>query len=480
MKRFTFHVLRFTLIFLFLISPILSAQAQDPTPTPTADSAAASAAPIPLVHQVEEGENLTYIAETFGTTVEELLAVNGLDAEAVLYVGQELIIPGGEGEAVATLYTAQVGDTVTAVAATFNTTVPDLLASNRLIHSDYALMPGQTLSVVSRTGSALPQPVTGTPYIVQPGESLTMIAAKYNVSPAALAALNDLPFPVYLFSGQRLRLPSADSYRFLPGAWVDVQIHPATIIPGATVSIYVESLLDGRPSGHFGTQPLQFSPFAEGFVALVGLDAFAEPGDYVLDLGGSGSQPWQPMSQVVPVQAVDYGTQYITVGEELNGLLDPQLRLNEDAVLAEIYGRFTEPQQWQGIFQSPITTTVISAGYGDSRSYNNGPIEIFHTGVDYAAPEGTLILAPANGTVVFSQETELRGIVTIIDHGLGVMTAYFHQVESLVQVGDVVAVGQQIGKVGSTGLSSGAHLHWDVRVMNVAVDGRQWLTEEFP
>jgi murein DD-endopeptidase MepM/ murein hydrolase activator NlpD len=148
--------------------------------------------------------------------------------------------------------------------------------------------------------------------------------------------------------------------------------------------------------------------------------------------------------------------------------------------LVPLFSQFTEPQQWQGLFQAPITTTIVSAGYGDGRSYNNGPIAIYHTGVDYAAATGTSILAPANGTVIFSDVLELRGLVTIIDHGLGVMTAYFHQIESLVQVGDVVTTGQVIGKVGSTGLSSGPHLHWDVRIMNVPVNGLQWLNEQFP
>jgi murein DD-endopeptidase MepM/ murein hydrolase activator NlpD len=60
------------------------------------------------------------------------------------------------------------------------------------------------------------------------------------------------------------------------------------------------------------------------------------------------------------------------------------------------------------------------------------------------------------------------------------MTAYFHQTESLVQAGDMVTTGQVIGTVGSTGLSSGPHLHWDVRIMNVPVDGLQWLNEQFP
>jgi murein DD-endopeptidase MepM/ murein hydrolase activator NlpD len=215
-------------------------------------------------------------------------------------------------------------------------------------------------------------------------------------------------------------------------------------------------------------------------VALVGLDAFAEPGLYDLELSGSGSQPWRPLRQIVPVQAGSYITQSVVVGEELNDLLDPAVRAEEDAFLAQFFNQYSDTQQWQGLFQAPITTTIISAGYGDPRSYNGGPVEIYHTGVDYAAATGTAILAPANGTIVFNDTTRVRGLVTIIDHGLGVMTAYFHQSESFVNVGDVVTTGQKIGAVGSTGLSNGPHLHWDVRVLNVPVDGRQWLNEQFP
>jgi murein DD-endopeptidase MepM/ murein hydrolase activator NlpD len=476
MKRVAFHILGIALPILLLL-PTAVLLAQDPTPTAVAST---DDPLIPLVHTVEEGENLTYIAETFGTTVEEILLVNNLSADALLYVGQQLIIPGGSGDAVATIYTAQLGDTLPSIAAAFNTDVDSVMSTNHLLQREAALLPGQSLAIISRTGSALPQAVTGRPHVVAPGESLLMVAARYHINPTELAALNELPSPTYLFPGQRLRIPGETQYRFLPGEWVDVQIRPLPITPGSTIAIYVENLLDGTPSGQFGEQFLHFTPSGDGFVALVGLDAFAEPGLYTLALSGSGSQPWRPMQQQIPVAPGSYTTQYITVGEELSGLLDPQLRVDEDAFLATFYGQFTETQYWDGLFQSPVTSTVITAGYGDGRSYNGGPIEIFHTGVDFGGITGTLILAPAAGKVVFSDVTELRGLVTIIDHGLGVMTAYFHQSESFVAVGEVVTAGQSIGAIGSTGLSSGPHLHWDVRIMNVPVNGGQWLSEDFP
>jgi murein DD-endopeptidase MepM/ murein hydrolase activator NlpD len=75
---------------------------------------------------------------------------------------------------------------------------------------------------------------------------------------------------------------------------------------------------------------------------------------------------------------------------------------------------------------------------------------------------------------------ELRGRTVIIDHGLGVMTGYYHLADLFVDVGENVAAGQPVGLGGSTGLSTGPHLHWDLRIMGVPVDGIRWTEEAFP
>lgn len=453
--------------------------AQDATPVPTPGGSL-----IPLVHVVQEGENLTIIANTYQVTVEELLAINNLANADTLALGQQLIIPGGTGEAVVTAYTVQAGDTLAYIAAIFNTTPDEVMAVNGRINRQEQPVIGDTLTIVSRTGSALAQPVTGTPHVVKAGESLLTIAAQYGRTPAEVATANNLTYPYAVFRGQRLRIPAigpdAAVYRDLPGEWVEVGLRPLPIQQGSTVSIFVQNLLDGTPQGSLAGQPLRFFPYEDGFVALAGIDAFTEPGIYTLELTGSGSQPWRPFSQNVPIASSGFGLQQIVVEEEQSALLDPQIRQEEDAFLAEIYYQSSDTQAWDGLFQFPVTTTVVTAGYGDGRSYNGGPVEIYHTGVDFDGVVGTPILAPANGTVVFADLLELRGNVIIIDHGLGVMTAYFHLSEMFVTEGDTVTTGQPIGAGGSTGLSTGPHLHWDVRVNNVPVNGLQWTEQLFP
>jgi murein DD-endopeptidase MepM/ murein hydrolase activator NlpD len=121
---------------------------------------------------------------------------------------------------------------------------------------------------------------------------------------------------------------------------------------------------------------------------------------------------------------------------------------------------------------------VISAPYGDARSYNQGPVEIFHTGTDFIGAIGTPIYAPAAGQVVFSNTLSIRGNTLIIDHGLGLMTGYYHLSSIHVAEGDLVEAGQLIAEGGSTGLSTGPHLHWELRIKNVALDGMQWIEED--
>ena len=471
-----------------LAQPIALMAQTEPTPaqpavtpaavTPTPDPAAP---PVPRVHVVVEGENLTTIATDYGVTVEDILAINNLANGDFLQLGQELIIPGGTGEAIATVYSIGPGDTLAEVAAIFNTTLPDVIATNRLIAADLPLIVGQTVPVVSRTGSAAPRPATGRPYLVAAGDTLLTVAAAHKLTPAALAAANGLSGST-LFPGQRLRIPDETAvYRELPQGWLDVRVSPTNPGQGSTVAITVANLLPGTPAGRLGEQALHFAPAADGYVALVGLDAFAEPGLYDLEISGGDERGlWQPLRMRLPVTATAYDTQYITVGEALDGLLDPAVRATEDEFLHGIFAVFDETQHWEGVFQYPVTTTIISAGYGGRRSYNDGPIEIYHTGLDIAAPQGQTVSAPAAGVVAFSDVVELRGGIIIVDHGRGVMTGYYHLSERLVNAGDAVAAGQPIGSVGSTGLSSGPHLHWDLRIMGVPVDPLPWTERTFP
>ena len=93
-----------------------------------------------------------------------------------------------------------------------------------------------------------------------------------------------------------------------------------------------------------------------------------------------------------------------------------------------------------------------------------------HNGLDIAAPTGTPIQAPAAGTVTFAGMRGGYGYLTIIDHGDGTETRYAHQDRLSVSTGDRVDQGQIIGTVGSTGMSTGPHLHFEVRRDGEAID----------
>ena len=104
----------------------------------------------------------------------------------------------------------------------------------------------------------------------------------------------------------------------------------------------------------------------------------------------------------------------------------------------------------------------------------------YHSGHDYGADTGEPVLAPITGTVVLAEPLQVRGKVVILDHGLGVFTGFWHLSQIDVEAGQVVGRGEQVGLVGNTGLSTGPHLHWEMRVHNMPVNPIQWMRQEFP
>ncbi len=105
---------------------------------------------------------------------------------------------------------------------------------------------------------------------------------------------------------------------------------------------------------------------------------------------------------------------------------------------------------------------VISTPFGAQR-YVNGEAKSPHSGLDIAAPRHTPIVAPLTGKVILRESMFLNGNTIVIGHGNGLVSVYCHMQDFAVQVGDWVKTGQKIGTVGSSGRSTGPHLHWGVR-----------------
>jgi murein DD-endopeptidase MepM/ murein hydrolase activator NlpD len=141
------------------------------------------------------------------------------------------------------------------------------------------------------------------------------------------------------------------------------------------------------------------------------------------------------------------------------------------------------PQKfWHGPFLKP-NRGRISTIYGVRRYYNGKfAKDYYHRGVDYAGPVGSPVVAPAAGRVSLvgleSQGFRVHGNIVGIDHGQGVTSVFLHLSRIYVREGDFVKAGHPIGAVGSTGASTGPHLHWGFYVQGESVDPTPWREQK--
>ncbi len=126
------------------------------------------------------------------------------------------------------------------------------------------------------------------------------------------------------------------------------------------------------------------------------------------------------------------------------------------------------PPMWTASFLKP-RTSVITSEFGSGRLFN-GALTTRHLGVDFRGAVGEPVRAANRGVVALVDNFFLAGNVIYIDHGAGVVTAYFHLSKTLVAVGDTVKRGQEIGLVGQTGRVTGPHLHWAARYGAITVN----------
>lgn len=125
---------------------------------------------------------------------------------------------------------------------------------------------------------------------------------------------------------------------------------------------------------------------------------------------------------------------------------------------------------WRESFIWPVKGR-ISGMFGSQRIYNGDPGS-YHSGIDIAAPTGTYYVAPADGVVTLAASSPftLEGNLLMIDHGMGLNSAFLHSSEILVKEGQHVKRGEPIGRIGSTGSATGPHLHWSMKWNDARID----------
>lgn len=219
---------------------------------------------------------------------------------------------------------------------------------------------------------------------------------------------------------------------------------------------------------------------------IFGIPMDAAPGSYSVEIRGTRSGIPDSSSHPLTVLSRDFLAEDIPLNRDLTSLrTEPSPRKEEEArVYAEILGRSDPGGVWlDGSFLRPVASERRTSHFGDRRRYlyaTGGTAAAVHAGIDFAAPAGTPVKAAGRGRVVLAADREVTGNTVVLEHLPGVYTIYMHLDALSAAPGAVLERGAVLGTVGSTGLATGPHLHWELRVRGVACDPETPAFSEFP
>jgi len=467
------------------------------------------------VHVVQRGENLFRISLRYSLTTDQIAEANGITDVSNIQVGQRLIIPiEATPPPERQVHIVGAGETLRSIAELYAKSVDELSQLNNITNTDQIYIGQELIIVPSAEDLATPTPeptataesldtapstdagIIPTPKItisddpstsfihtVQAGETLFRIGLQYGLTVNDLAQANNLLDPTQIYAGQQLIIPGVEAPQLsldLPDFITEFIINPIVFTEGRTNRLQIQTSIPVTITGQFMDKELHVISQNDGthHNILIGIPMFTEPNIYELSLNLTDTAGTNtPINLNMQVIAGGYGRQTITIENE--ELLSQAVEDEEISLLVRTTSSFNPIKSWGNSLSLPAAATMNGV-FGTIRSYNGSAFDRFHRGVDFAGAPGTPVLAAADGTVVLADALNIRGNAIVIDHGWGVYTLYAHQNTMFVSPGEVVASGQAIGTIGSTGRITGPHLHWEVWLNGVSVDPLQWVQEIFP
>lgn len=284
----------------------------------------------------------------------------------------------------------------------------------------------------------------------------------------AAAVLMASVFPVTLFPSSPHTHPGAD------GQWSGIQGEVLLIsVPVGEEPSHVMGRFLGR---HI---PL-FPGKAGTYVGLLGIDVQDPPGMHELVVQVQDGESRRRLSFMVLIVEASYPVEHKALIQE-----HVQLSPAEESQVAgdtkrarSLFRSMTPRRHWRDSFVEPLTGRVIGAfGSRPPDDHGNGPP---HNGEDIAAPHGQDVRATNAGVVRMAGSYVFGGRGVLVDHGLGLYTAYFHLSDILVEEGASVTRGQVIGRVGTTGFASEPHVHWSARAGGARINPYSLLALNVP
>ncbi|MEP6690735.1 MAG: M23 family metallopeptidase [Gemmatimonadaceae bacterium] len=280
-----------------------------------------------------------------------------------------------------------------------------------------------------------------------------------------------------------------------------VTFFPGQPAQGGILVAFAQGVQPEIPRCTWRGSPLACYRAGTGVLALVPLSADDAAGVSTLTIDRPSGGP---ITRQVTVASSQFGREIVLLKTDKAALLKNGGDITREArTLREMVSGESPTQRWSAAWRPPVMGK--SDGYGVSRFYYratdssraikldsagnvrgafgadtvalaSGELAAWrHTGVDIAAPKRAYVTAPSAGVAEQAGSYTLTGNTLLIDHGQGVHSAYFHLDTVLVKPGDVIRAGQRIGRVGSTGLATGPHLHFAVYLHGRDVDPTAWF-----
>jgi murein DD-endopeptidase MepM/ murein hydrolase activator NlpD len=173
----------------------------------------------------------------------------------------------------------------------------------------------------------------------------------------------------------------------------------------------------------------------------------------------------------VVIRKTIFPSQNVNLSPEIEALHSTP---EEMALLKTFKENISQQRWWQDPLAAPVSGCVTSP-FGVKRLHNGKPTGEYHGGVDQRTPEGEAIRAVAAGRINFAKQFNVLGNAVGIDHGQGLESMYLHMSRLVVASGAAVQRGDILGYAGSTGRSTGPHLHWVLSVNGINVNPAQWI-----
>lgn len=246
----------------------------------------------------------------------------------------------------------------------------------------------------------------------------------------------------------------------------EVVFSTAEILPGGYFSVFIKNA-EESDSIEVDTDLVQVKPvfysYKDGRLAILGFNSRVKDGNYKYAVKVIRDGKIAAEKEIdLTVSPKEFEKQYLKVSSTQKEQRSDE-KLNEDSIhTSRAKSETADTPLWSGAFMKPVEGEITTE-YAVIRYINNEESGR-HGGLDIAAPKETPVKASNDGVVKLSMMLNVSGNTVIIDHGCNIFTSYVHLDKLLVKEGDAVRKGDIIGEVGSTGFSTGPHLHWTTTV----------------